>query len=294
MPAPRARLLLACLALLAAAPASATVQVAVSLLPQAFLVERVGGDRVATVVLVGPGDNEATYAPSPGKLAALESAVAWFTLGVPFEKAWLPRIVADRPDLAVVDLAEGLPRRRVEGGGHAHGEDDRQAGEPDPHTWTDPRLAARMAVTIGETLARLDPPNGEAYRANARALEADLLALHEELAARLAPVAGGVFIVFHPSWGYFADAYGLVQLPIETGGHEPGPRALATLIDRGRAAGARAVFVQPQFSGRSASAVAEALGARVIEADPLARDYIENLRALGDTVARALAPEPGR
>ena len=119
MPASRARLLLACLALLAAAPASATVQVAVSLLPQAFLVERVGGDRVATVVLVGPGDNEATYAPSPGKLAALESAVAWFTLGVPFEKAWLPRIVADRPDLAIVDLAEGLPRRRVEGGGGA-------------------------------------------------------------------------------------------------------------------------------------------------------------------------------
>ncbi len=281
---------MACLALLVAAPVAAAVQVAVSLLPQAFLVERVGGDRVATVVLVGPGDNEATYAPSPGKLAALESAIVWFTLGVPFEKAWLPRIAADRPDLEIVDLARGLPRRSIEDGhGEGHG-----AGEPDPHTWTDPRLAARMAVTIGETLARLDPPNGEAYRANARALEAELLTLHEELAARLAPAAGGVFIVFHPSWGYFADAYGLVQLPIETGGHEPGPRTLATLIERGRAAGARAVFVQPQFSGRSANAVAEALGARVIRADPLARDYIGNLRMLGDTVARALAPESGR
>jgi len=151
-----------------------------------------------------------------------------------------------------------------------------------------------MALAMGDTLARLDPAGGEAYRARARTLEAELLALHEELAARLAPAAGGVFIVFHPSWGYFADAYGLVQLPIETGGHEPGPRTLATLIDRGRAAGARAVFVQPQFSGRSATAVAEALGARVIRADPLARDYIGNLRMLGDTLARALAPEPGR
>lgn len=290
MPAARALLCLACLALLAAAPAAAAVQVAVSLLPQAFLVDRVGGERVETVVLVGPGDNEATYAPTPGKLVALEQAGAWFVVGVPFERAWLPRIVADRPDLAVVDLAGGLPRRAIEGDDH----DGHRAGEPDPHTWTDPRLAARMAVTVGETLARLDPPNGEAYLANARALELELLALHEELAARLAPVAGGVFIVFHPSWGYFADAYGLVQLPIETGGHEPGPRGLASLIERGRAAGARAVFVQPQFSGRSASAVAEALGARVVEADPLARDYIANLRALGENVARALAPEPGR
>ena len=290
MPAPRLLVALACLAVLAAAPATAAVHVAVSLLPQAFLVDRIGGEEVETVVLVGPGDNEATYAPSPGKLAALEEARVWFTVGVPFEKAWLPRIAADRPDLEIVDLARGLPRRSIEGGDH-HGH---RSGEPDPHTWTDPRLAARMALAVGDTLARLDPANDAAYRDRARALEADLLGLHEELAARLAPAAGGVFIVFHPSWGYFADAYGLVQLPIETGGHEPGPRTLATLIERGRAAGARAVFVQPQFSGRSANAVAEALGARVIRADPLARDYIGNLRMLGDTVARALAPEPGR
>ena len=101
-----------------------------------------------------------------------------------------------------------------------------------------------------------------------------------------------MFIVFHPSWGYFADAYGLVQLPIETGGHEPGPRGLATLIERGREAGARAVFVQPQFSERSARAVAEALDARTVTADPLARDYVDNLRRLGAEVAGALAEEP--
>jgi zinc transport system substrate-binding protein len=276
------------LGLLVTAPAhGAGLQVAVSLLPQAFLVERIAGERVETVVLVGPGDNEATYAPSPGKLAALESARIWFTLGVPFEDAWLARIVEDRPDLEIVDLAEGLPRRRIEdGNSHGHG------GRADPHTWTDPRLAARMGLKIGEALARADPAHAGAYAEGARRLHGELLALHDELAALLAPAAGGVFIVFHPSWGYFADAYGLVQLPIETGGHEPGPRGLATLIERGREAGARAVFVQPQFSERSARAVAEALDARTVTADPLARDYVDNLRRLGAEVAGALAEEP--
>lgn len=280
-------LVLAAALALAGSPAGAApVQVAVSLLPQAFLVERVGGDRVDTLVLVGPGDNEATYAPSPARLAELEAARAWFTIGVPFESAWLPRIRADRPDLAIVDLAEGLPKRRVEGGDHGHGHD----GRADPHTWTDPRLAARMALVVGDALGRLDPDHAAEYARRAGELEQELLALHAELARRLAPVAGGVFIVFHPSWGYFADAYGLEQLPIESGGHEPGPRGLATLIERGRETGARAVFVQPQFSQRSARAVAEALDAEVIEADPLARDYIANLRSLADELARALAP----
>lgn len=279
--------IIAMLAALAPSPGPAAVplRVAVSLLPEAFLTDRIGAEQVETIVLVGPGDNEATYAPTPGKLAALESARVWFVLDVPFEAAWQPRIVSDRPDLKVVDLSAGLQKRRIEGGdGHEHG------GRLDPHTWTDPRLTARMALTVGEALGRADPAHEEDYARRARSLHDELLALHEELARRLAPVAGGVFIVFHPSWGYFADAYGLVQLPIQTGGHEPGPRSLARLIDRGRAVGAKAVFVQPQFSDRSARAVADALDAEVIKADPLARDYIENLRTVAAQLADALAP----
>ncbi len=259
--------------------------VVVSLLPEAFLVDRIGSGDIDTVVLVGPGDNEATYSPSPAKLAALDAAGVWFTIGVPFETAWKPRILRDRPGLEVIDLAEGLPKRAIEDhGSHDHG------GAPDPHTWTDPRLMARMALRVGQALEQLDPPRAARYVRRARALHDELLSLHRELEELLAPVAGGTFVVFHPSWGYFADAFGLRQLPIETGGHEPGPRALASLVEAARAAGARAVFVQPQFSKQSARAVAQALDAEIVEADPLARDYIENLRQVARQVAAALAP----
>ena len=291
-------LLVACLLSLAPLPLAAAqdarLRVAVSILPQQFLVERIAGDRVEVLTLVQPGDNEATYSPGPATLAALDGARAWFTMGVHFEDAWLARITRDRPGLEIVPLAEGLPLRDIEAevGSHDHAGD--AAGRSDPHAWTDPRLAARMAARIADMLARLDPAGAVEYAAAAAELQAELLALHEELAALLAPVRGRAFIVFHPSWGYFADAYGLVQVPIETGGREPGPRGLAEVIRRGRETGARAVFVQDQFSQRSARAVAEALGAQVVTADPLALDYADNLRRVAERIAAALGgPAPG-
>jgi zinc transport system substrate-binding protein len=272
----------------------APLQVVVSILPEQFLVERIAGSRVEVLALVQPGDNPATYSPGPATLAALDSAQVWFTLGVHFEQVWRERITRDRPWLEVVDLAEGLPRREVEQSwasfGNDQGHEHDHSGMPDPHTWTDPRLAARMAATIAASLARLDPAGAEDYQARSESLQHELLELHEEIAARLAPVRGEAFIVFHPSWGYFADAYGLRQLPIEIGGREPGPRGLAQLIELGRETRARAVFVQRQFSQRTAQAVAEALSAEIVEADPLALDYIANLRDMSIRVAEALAP----
>lgn len=289
--------LAACLLSLATLPLQAAPspppQVVVSILPQQYLVERIAGSRVEILTLVQPGDNEATYSPGPATLAALDDARIWFTMGVHFEDVWLERITRDRPDLQVVSLAAGLPTRPTESradssapdtvGHHDH------AGLPDPHLWTDPRLAARMVERISETLAGLDPAGASQYAARAAALRDELLALHEEIAERLAPARGRAFIVFHPSWGYFADAYGLVQLPIEVGGREPGPRGLAEVIRRGREAGVRAVFVQQQFSQRSAQAVAQALDAELVEADPLAPDYIANLRRISIRMAEALA-----
>ncbi len=290
--------LLGMVPLSAAAAQPAPLQVVVSILPQQYLVERIAGARAEVLTLVQPGDNEATYSPGPATLAALDGARVWFTMGVHFEDAWLARITRDRPGMEVVSLIAGLPLRRTEDGAisagrqPAHGHD--HAGKPDPHAWTDPRLAARMAQQIADTLARLDPGGAAGYQARAAELQAELLALHDEIAALLAPARGSVFIVFHPSWGYFADAYGLVQLPIEAGGREPGPRGLAEVIRRGREAGVGVVFVQQQFSQRSALAVAEALGAQVVEADPLAADYTANLRRVAQRMADALAqPVPG-
>jgi zinc transport system substrate-binding protein len=85
-------------------------------------------------------------------------------------------------------------------------------------------------------------------------------------------------MVFHPAWGYCADAYGLKQIPIEIEGKESTPAELKELIENARKHQIKVVFVQPQFSSKSAEQVAREIGGQVAFVDPLALNWDENLR----------------
>jgi zinc transport system substrate-binding protein len=165
--------------------------------------------------------------------------------------------------------------------------------DTDPHTWLDPVQAMAMADTISHRLQALLPAESEAIQARSRELKKRLAQIDQQACEILAPYQGRVFIVFHPAFGHFAAAYGLVQVSVEAGGHEPGPRHLAEVIDKARACGAESVVVQPQFSRKSAETVADAIGATVLVLDPLAADYESNLVFLAQSLADSFALEDG-
>ncbi len=149
-----------------------------------------------------------------------------------------------------------------------------------------------MAVGIRDVLTQLDPGNGPAYAANFDAFSTELDALDQEIRTRLTGLASRRFMVYHPAWGYFADTYGLTQVAIEREGKEPGPRALAALIEQARREQVKAIFVQPQFSRKAAAQVASAIGGRVEVMDPLAADYVDNLKRVASVLAEAGTPNP--
>ena len=259
-----------------AAAADGPVRVAVSIPPQQWLVQAVAGPDASVSVLVGPGLSPENFAPSPRQVADLQAADVYFSAGVAFELGLLPRLRA-MPD------APRLAGRRPRSERH-----DTDGGDEDPHAWLDPREAIAFADTVCRVLGELRPARVSDFARGRDALRARLEALDGELAARLAGCRGREFFVFHPAYGHFAARYGLVQVAVEDHGHEPGARHLAETIDRARAAGARTILVQPQFPRRSADAVATAIGAKVVVADPLAADYPAALRALADALAAAL------
>jgi zinc transport system substrate-binding protein len=281
------------------------LSVVVSVLPLATFVEAVGGERVAVRTMVLPGQSPATYDPSPKQIAALADADLYVRVGVPFEAAWMTRIQAANSDMPVLDLRDGLPLRPQEN--HVHGADEHEHGdnpdaserhaihdEPDamdPHVWTSPRLVRRMAVAIRDALTRLDPDGAALYAANQAAFDAELSALDSELSATFSGLEHRSFLVYHPAWGYFADAYGLTQIPIQREGKEPTARRLTALIEQARAAGTRVIFVQPQFDQRAAARVAHEIGGRVEAVDPLAPDYAANLRRVAGLFAAAQTPQ---
>lgn len=259
----------------------------VSILPQKYFVERIAGERADVNVMVGPGDSPATYEPRPRQIAALSRAHVYFQIGVPFENAWMGRLRAANPDMIVIDTTDGIRRRgmaRADAGVPGPG------GLGDPHVWTNPALVKVMAGRIRDAFVDLDPAHAEDYARNHNEFVADLNALDAEIRAMLSRHAGRAILVFHASWGYFADAYGLRQIAIEMEGKEPGPRTLARVIDDAKALGIKVVFVQPQFSRASAEMIAREIGARVVAVDPLAEDYIDNLRSVATAIADAMGP----
>jgi zinc transport system substrate-binding protein len=287
------------LLLLAGARAhAAPLEVAVSILPQKYFVERVGGDAVRVQVMVKPGQSHETYEPTPQQVAALSRSRAYFRIGSPFEDFLLPRAVAANPALVVVDTRAGIALRMMTPQDHDHGrvqghEARPRSGAgatrvPDTHIWTTPRLVKMQAATLRDALIALDPARRDAFEAGFARFAADLDALDAEIRALLAGKRGRAFMVFHPAWGYFADEYGLREVAIEVEGKEPGPRTLARIIDMAKAEGVRVVFVQKQFGRTTAEAVARAVGGEVVVVDPLAADFIGGTRAMASALARAL------
>jgi len=268
------------------------LSVFVGIPPIAEFVERVGGEYVTVGVLVGPGQSPHVFEPTPRLMAALSRARIYFSIGLPFEERIIEKIAPTYPGLAFVDASESVERRSMKE--HEDGEehetqdndDAHDDGELDPHIWMSPLLAKDIAANICEGLIAADPANADAYRANLEVFQQELDAVHERIAKQLAPLRGRTMMVFHPAFGYFADTYGMRQAAVETGGREPTSRQLKQLIERARREDVRVIFVQPQFPPKAAEAVAREIGGVVVQIDPLARDYLENLERIADEIER--------
>jgi len=265
----------------ASASASAPLPVFVSILPQKYFVERVGGEQVAVSVMVGSGQSPATYEPTPRQMTALSQARLYFSIGVAFEDVWLKRIQATNPALRVVPMQRGIALLPLTG-------PSGEIGGTDPHVWTSPQRVKLMAANVRDALNQADPNHRGDYESNYRTLAAEMDKLDGNIRAILASARGKPFMVFHPSWGYFAKDYGLRQIPIEAEGKEPGAKALVRVIDLGKREGVRVIFVQTQFSQRTAETIATAIGARVVAVDPLAENYPQNLLRVAHEFADAL------
>ncbi|NOY69952.1 MAG: zinc ABC transporter solute-binding protein [Deltaproteobacteria bacterium] len=261
------------------------MRVFVSIAPQKYFMLKIGGSHITASVMVGTGDNPATYEPSPSQMTALAGARAYFAIGVPFESAWLPRIAAANPAIKIIHTEQGIEKKPINRKGSAV---NVKGQMPDPHIWLSPPLVMLQARTIAVALADFDPEHASQYLANFRAFIDEITATDAAISIRLAPLPRpAVFLTFHPSWGYFADAYGLEQVSIEADGKSPKPAALGRLIEFAKKKKIKTILVQPQFSTRAATIIAKAINGKVITADPLAYDWQNNLIKFSNAIAGA-------
>ena len=279
------------------------IPVFVSIPPQKYFVEKIGGSLVQVSVMVPPGANPHIYEPRPTQMTALAKTKIYFAIGVTFETVWLPKFAKLNPQMRIVHIDKGIDKMAMVA--HHHEEEEvpgdkdsaksasleESPGTLDPHVWVAPPEVRIIARNIQEALAEIDPSNSGIYQSNLETFLKEIDRLDKDLTEVFKGKKGLKFMVYHPAWGYFARAYGLEQVPVEIEGKEPKPGQLKGLITQSKKDGIKVIFVQPQFSTKSAETIAKAIGGQVIAADNLREDWERNLRVQAQKFKLALAPK---
>jgi len=252
--------------------ANGKIRVIVTILPQAEFVEKIGGEKVQVTVMIPPGASPHAYEPTPRQLIEVSKAQIYFQVGsgVDFELAFMDKIVEANSRMLVVNCSEGI-----------------KIVDEDPHVWLSPRNAEKMVENIYNALVQVDPENEEYYRKNLESYLKELEDLDKDIREILGNLTNRSFMVYHPAWGYFARDYNLTQIPVEKEGKEPTVQGLMALIDQARRLNMKVIFVSPQFDKKKAEIIAESIHGRIEFLDPLAKDYVENLRSVALKIARS-------
>lgn len=260
------------------------IVVSVSILPQAYFVDRIGGNHVAVNVMVGSGSDPHSYEPTPVQMRTLAESKLYFSIGVEFEDAWLPRFKATNPDLIIVDTIASIVRIPIS---DFHQEVE-ERGEPDPHVWLSPALVKEQGQKIVDALISIDPAHEVDYNSNFTSFIEDINELDGLIEGELSTLNNRKFITTHPVWGYFARDYNLDMVSIEVAGQEPSAEELAMIIDIARETGITKIIAQKEYSGRNAQALASEIGASVVILDPLAENWLENMKSITDIFVEIL------
>ena len=225
--------------------------------PLHWMLDQIADGHWTTASLVPEGFSPEDYSPSARQMTQLSTAAALFKAGrLPVEIVWVPKAQSAAPALRVVDTSRGLRKATF-----------------DPHTWTSPRNVRLILANMSAALCGIDTANAVLYNRRLTRAQATVDSIDGVLTAMLAELPSRTFVIAHPALTHFAADYDLRQLAIETDGKEPTPASLKALVAQARAEGVKVVFVQREFSDRSARIVADQIGARVVQINPLAYDW---------------------
>lgn len=254
-----------------------------SILPIQYFADQITGNLYSSVVMVPPGVGPETYNPTPRQMSEMAKASAFFANGfLGFEEAYVEKFRSNNPNMLFVNTSNGVELIHAEG--HDHGDHGHEKGV-DPHTWSSPDGARIIAKNIYEGMVKIDPANQAAFKANLYRLLARIDSVDTAVKAILTDIPSRKFMVFHPALGYFAKQYGLEQLSIEFEGKVPTPRHIQNIVLEAKEHNIRNILIQKEFDVENADIIANETGSKVIQIDPLAYDWPNEMISLAHKMA---------
>jgi len=259
--------------------AYAKLNTIVSIVPQQTFLKAIGGDKINITLMVKAGNSPHTYEPKPSDMIKIHNANIYFTIGVEFEKVWLSKFQNQNTNMNIIDTSKGVKRLNIS---HKHQDNHKQS--QDPHIWTSPANVKIIASNIYNALVKYDPTNKNYYKHNLDNFLTHIDNTNYKIKNILKDTKLTKFMVFHPSWGYFANEYNLIQFPIELEGKQPKPKELINIINQARKQKIKVIFVSPEFSHKLALTIANELKIKVKKVSPLNPNWSKNLIDLAKAI----------
>lgn len=282
--------------------AFAKISVSVSVIPQAYFVERIAGDLVEVNIMVQKGKSPEMYEPSIKELKSLSESQLYFNIGMPFENAWIKRFQGVNPKMKIIPplkqgeleayLAKYSKKQTHDShdGEHYHGDSAKYTHDSSdshthlPHIWLSFVLSQANANIIAESLCEIDTANCPTYKANLALLLKDIDNLWKHFKGVFGD-KGGAFLVYHPAFSYIANELNLAEFAIEEDGKDAKITHTKAIFDLIKTHNIKSIFIQPQFSYKNAKIIAKEAKITLKTADPLAYDWIANITEFLNEVA---------
>lgn len=249
--------------------------VSVSILPLQYFVDRLSGEALEVNVMVPPGASHASYSPTTMQLQKLSQSGIYYMVGqLGYERTFIQRLRELNPDMKLIKLTDHT--RLIRGEEVMHGDHVHEGGI-DPHIWMSPLVMMDLLPLMGESIKEMYPELEEEVDKQMAEVMQEVKGVHEAFLKLSDSLTEKRFLIFHPALTYLARDYGFEQVSVEHGGKEPGPALLSQLIRRARAETIPIIFIQEEYDIRNARLISEETGARLVQINPMAYDWIENM-----------------
>ncbi len=278
------------------------IVIATSIFPLADITRAIVGDKMEVVNLVPPGSSPHTFTITPSDIKKLKQAKIIFIIGDPLD-SWTKEITSSLDNITIYPVNQGVKLRTFAEWQKYYQEktilkesEDNHDQLIDPHYWLSPTNGKIIAQNIYEQIIKLDPQNKNYYAKNLQNFKKQIDQTITTIKSELKDLPQKNIIVFHDSWNYFANEFGLniVGVFVPAPGKEPSPKYLASLHKSAKKFNIKSVFAEPQLSLETVRPFIADLNLKLYILDPLGgvppRDsYINILLYNAQTIKQALS-----
>lgn len=269
------------------------LKVAVSIIPQAAFVEAVGKDLVNVTTIIPVGFSPESYEPNARQIVNINKVSVYFTIGVPAESS---SILPELKNIKIVHLEEIVSEHyhdlyfsETEDESGDHDEHDHSHYGRDPHIWLSIKRVEIMVQAIADELSIMDPDNQAGYKQNALDYINKLAQADLAIEANFQGKSMRTFIVYHPSYGYFANDYNLNMLALEEDGKEPSMVHLTNLIDFAKENNIRYIYHQIEIDSEQVRTFTRDINGSPIVLNPLSYNYIDMMVEMSRLISEGLS-----